>query len=134
VSALPRAINKHGDVKDRWRRHQHQSRITVMLRCRGKCEAGECDQEAREWAHIFGRRAIIAEPWASSPDATFGLCRHHHQQLDRNLAPDLLDRMRWIAVARLCASHSVPIPSTAEYDALGAIRAVVDVLEEQERG
>lgn len=131
MASLGRRLPAHGEVKGRWLRHQEESRREVFRRCQGRCENTECPQEATDWSHLFGRRALIAEPWASSPACTAGLCRGCHNACDRNLNPTLLSRLRWIAIARLCAETHLPIPSTVDNDELGAIRSLARVLEAQ---
>lgn len=134
MNSLPRAIPKHGPVADRWRDHRDRSRVAVFLRVRaagGRCEAEDCSSTATDLAHLFGRRHIIEEPWASSPECCLGLCRGCHNSVDRGLAPDLLERLRWQAVVRLCGATRQPIPSVEDHDVLGAIRTVVDALEAQ---
>jgi hypothetical protein len=110
VTSLPRRLPQHGPVKERWRLHHERSRREVFSRCQGRCENAECPQDATDWSHLFGRgRTIISEPWASSASLTAGLCRGCHQSIDRELNPDLRDRLRLLGLVRLCAEEAVPL-------------------------
>lgn len=109
MSSLPRRLPAHGPVKDAKKQHHEESRRAVFRRCQGVCEAEECRAEATDWAHLMGRRTIISEPWCSSPALTMGLCRDHHNAIDRGLDPDLRDRLRLVGLVRLCADEHAPL-------------------------
>lgn len=81
----------------------------VRARCYGtldasfqfnRCEAG-CGEPWIDWAHLFGRGNIIAEPWCSLPALTAGLCRRCHDAIDQDRDPELRDRLRRRALVRL---------------------------------
>jgi hypothetical protein len=133
VTALPRPINKHGDVKGRHLAHHAASRRDVFIRCRGRCEAEDCTEAATDWAHLFGRRHLLSEPWTSSPACTMGLCRGHHNAVDRGLDPDLLHRLRMVGLVRLCTVEGAPLSLISD-DPLGSIRAVEQWLVQRENG
>jgi hypothetical protein len=112
-------------VRQRWERSSH--------RCEG------CGELVRvvEVAHLFGRRHIVEEPWASAPELCAALCCVAsweyvrfgcHERIDRGLDPELRERLRWIAVERLARAHRLPVPRDA--DATGAVRALVAQLQE----
>src|SRR5665213_212817 len=109
VTSLPRRLPARGPVKERWADHHARSRLAVMRRAGAKCEAEECHEAPTEWAHLFGRRHIIGEPWCSSPALTMGLCKADHQSIDRGLNPDLRSRLQWVGLVRLCAAETLPI-------------------------
>jgi len=108
---LPRRIRAQGAVKGRWLAHQSHSRAIVALRAKGVCEGPGCGSPGTEWAHLFGRRHIIEEPWASSPELTAALCRTHHRRLDANQDSALQTHLRAAALTRLSARLGVPIPT-----------------------
>jgi hypothetical protein len=124
MTALPRPLNQRGPVKERQRQHHELSRKLVFLRCKGWCEAPGCHAQATDWAHLAGRRHIVSEPYASSPELTAGLCRDHHNAIDRGLDPVLLDTLRWFAVQRLALRYRLAI-ATPPADPLDVIRQMV---------
>ena len=130
MSTLPRPLNQRGAVKGRQEAHHRASKLAVMQRCRSVCE-GCGEGRVLDWAHAFGRRHIVSEPWCSSPELTLGLCRQCHRDVDEGIDPNKQQRLRWICVTRFAAKHGLPIPSTADHDELGAIRALVDAVELQ---
>ncbi len=127
-------LPKEGKKAD-WKQHHEQSRRTVMLRCRARCEG--CNKTTRylEWAHIFGRRQIIGEPWCSSPELTAALCVYDpitqavgcHKQIDLRLNPALRRRLEETAARRFYAAHKTRYPTTLDPD--GAVRRLVKKLE-----
>lgn len=78
-----------------------------------------------DWAHLFGRRQIISEPWCSSPELTAALCRPCHQSIDRGLAPYLQKGLRLRAIHSLCEATGATPPVWCMDDPLGAMRVVV---------
>lgn len=103
-STLPR-VGRVGKRWNPWRRSQH---AVVVARAGGICEG--CGQDGRrlEVAHLFGRRNIIGEPWAS----WHGLCAHLcgddpaygqgcHSLIDQNKDLPLQRKLRGLAADRL---------------------------------
>ena len=119
-------------MKERWADHQKHQRALVGLRVArvgGRCEA--CGQApATEWAHLAGRRHLIAEPWCSSAELTAALCRECHRALDGNRTPAVLATLRWDAIERLMARLPGPIEPVLGHprDPMGVIRQIVDAL------
>lgn len=73
-------------------------RATVRgeLRCEG------CGEPARlDFAHLFRRGNIIAEPWCSLPEMAAALCRTCHRRIDEARDPRLLVALRFRALQRL---------------------------------
>jgi len=90
--ALPRPLRARGAKTERWERWHARSRRVVfgrVLRNRGRCEAPGCQAQATEWCHLVGRGNLVAEPFTSLPELTAGLCRDHHNAIDRHLDDDL---------------------------------------------
>lgn len=85
-----------------------------------------------DWAHLFGRRALIGEPWCSSPELTAGLCRDCHRAIDGNVDTDLRDRLRWDGITRFVEANGLPQALTRKSDPLDAIRAAERLLGERE--
>jgi predicted Fe-S protein YdhL (DUF1289 family) len=79
-------LNSKGRVKARWNSYQARSRFVVMQRCRDSCEGCPIPTDRLHWHHAFGRRNIIAEPLASHPTMTAGLCAGCHR--DVHAEPD----------------------------------------------
>lgn len=105
-----------------------------------KCEGCGEIVDVVEVAHLASRAGhIIPDRIASRSELMAALCcaRSYgdragcHESIDQGRDADLLERLRWLAVARLCLATSLPIPGTAEHDALGAIRSLGRVLEAQ---
>ena len=117
-------------MRDRWRNEQ---RVKVWERCRGVCESTGCTMAAREWAHCFGRRHIIAEPLASHKTMTCGLCVAHHHEMDRDPASNLALVQKLRALVRATEFFGVGDFDVAGYvdadDANGAARAIEDALK-----
>jgi hypothetical protein len=137
---LPKRIPKTGPVKGRWLAHQNKSKLIVMKRVEAKgglCEG--CGKEpAVDWQHVFGRRHLIAEPWASSPELTMGLCRACHRSCDGDLGgvnKTLRERLRWERFYVLCeATKQWGWASGARGrfgNGLNATRALVDFLAKE---
>lgn len=129
MSSLPRPLPKRGPVAARWETHRRRSRAVVMARAYGRCEVPGCRAEATEWAHMFGRRHLVAEPHASSPELTAALCRSHHQGIDRGLLPDTQLVLRWAACQRFGLRWGV---SPVGNDPLAVIRRMVDEVERRD--
>jgi hypothetical protein len=105
-----------------------------------KCEGCGEVVDIVEVAHLASRAGhIIPDRIASRAELMAALCcvasygdrAGCHESIDGNRDPDLLERLRWQAVARLCAATSLPISSTVDHDALGALRSLAHVLEAQ---
>jgi hypothetical protein len=103
--------------------------IRGELRCEG------CNEPVRlDWAHLFGRGNVIAEPWCSLPELTAALCRSCHRSIDTAAAPGLRSYLRTAALA-LLATRFAPLldvlAATQEtpLDALDQARAAERILE-----
>ena len=79
MTSLPRQINRVGTTKRRWNDYQAESRLAVVRRCGGKCEGCGAKGLRLKWHHAFGRRNVVAEPLASHPAMTCGLCDECHR-------------------------------------------------------
>lgn len=102
-------------------------RAEVMRRARAPLGIGCCEGCAEwkplEWAHVFGRRHIVAEPLASSPLMTRALCGHCHDRLDGR-TPDpaaLASAYRRDVILTAYARLGLGIPPT-HLDTMGAAR------------
>ncbi len=129
---LQRPLPQRGSVKARWAAHHAASRRAVMTRSRGKCEGCGEGERPLEWAHLAGRRHIVSEPWASSPELTAALCGECHHKIDRGLDAPLGARLRWEAAERLAGkarSFNVLQMRMDGWAALDVIRRLVDELE-----
>lgn len=126
MSKLPQPMRERGASTLRWQRWRDDQRKAVWARCRGVCEASGCTMAAREWAHCFGRRHIIAEPLASHKTMTCGLCVVHHHEMDRDPASDVAAELKWAAIARAVTHFDVePAPGS---DPKGVATAIEDTL------
>jgi hypothetical protein len=109
----------------------------VFTRCMrqtfGNCEVSGCKVRAQDWAHLFSRGHVIAEPWCSLPELTLALCRPHHNLIDRGLGGELLALLRWTALQRLNARFPMGFDwgyySDHFTDPTDAARRAVDELE-----
>jgi hypothetical protein len=139
-----------GPVKTRWLIHQRRCRLLVFSRIQknhGLCEA-ECGRPAEDWAHCFGRRNLIAEPWCSLPELTMGLCRSCHRKIDGDVGGTDLEtrkRLQWKAVESFLKSYGkkmrqpVFFPRTAHgafgrhtLEPVGVLRAALAQLAEED--
>lgn len=91
---------------------------------------------AVQWAHLAGRRHLVAEPWASSPFLTVALCPEHHADIDANRNPISLHHLRYAAFRKLTQIANLILPPEIQQDALidplGAIKRTVAILESQQ--
>jgi len=126
MTSLGRRLPQQGPVKGRWGHHHDRSRKAVFLRCKGICEAPGCSSTQLDWAHLFGRRHLIEEPWCSSPELTAGICRSHHRAIDQYTDEPLRRLLQWRAVVRLAEKLNKPVPSQDMVDAVQAIRELID--------
>ena len=128
MSSLPAPLPHIGPVKARWAAHQARSRAIVSHHARQHCQA--CGREDRhpDWAHLAGRRHVVAEPWASSPQLTVGLCRECHTKIDTNVDMELRDNLRRSGVGRLCdygSSRGVAMGDIAELSLTDPLAAII---------
>lgn len=111
MSRIPQPINAKGSTKKRWQSSEDAGHRAVLARVkarRGMCEAPRCDMPAQEDAHLFSRgRVAMSAPWCHSPHLRRGLCRGHHQGIDRNVLMELRDAMRWEALAWFCEAEGI---------------------------
>jgi hypothetical protein len=116
----------------------------ATMRGESRCEG--CGEPARlDFAHLFRRGNIIAEPWCSLPEMTAALCRTCHRGIDEAREPALLAELRLAALRRLVARFPLPsfvepfapagiafsghvLHATAEADFVAAARAAERVL------
>ncbi len=122
------AIRQRGARTIRWERWHAHSRVKVMWRSKGRCEACEESQGPFEWSHLVGRGNNISEPWCSTPELTAALCIPCHNSIDRNVAPQRLAHLRTDALERLCQTYGLDYVDSL-LDPLDAIRAVVRTLD-----
>jgi hypothetical protein len=132
-TSLPRPINRVGPHTKKWARWHEKCKQAVFTRCMrqtfGNCEVTGCKHRAQDWAHLFSRGHIIAEPWASLPELTLALCRDHHNMIDRGLGGELLKALRWQAMGRLAIRFPAVLLPTGFSDPIDAARAGVDMLD-----
>ena len=124
-------MRERGASTVRWQRWRNDQRIAVWARCRGVCESTGCTMAAREWAHCFGRRHIIAEPLASHKTMTCGLCVDHHHEMDRDPNSIVALEQRMEAISRATAFFKLRDTYLAggEGNPVGAARAIEDALK-----
>lgn len=95
------------------------------------CEGCGATHVPTDWAHLFGRGNIIAEPWCSTPQLTAQLCRTCHNGVDRGFDKELALRLRREALLRLAGHwgelHYVDWPSE---DPIEAVRTCERWLKE----
>ena len=133
-----RAKAKASAAKYRYRLQGWQDVKRRFLANGSRCEGCGEVVDVVEVAHLVSRAGhIVDDHYASRGELMAALCSSRswgdrvgcHESVDGGDAADLLDRLRWQGLVRLCVSESIPIPSVAEYDALGAIREVCRVME-----
>lgn len=137
MSRLPQPLRPLGAVKSRSLQHQKESRLAVMIRCKGRCEGCGNFSPKLEYAHIFGRRNIVGEPYASSPELTMALCCYNrytnepgcHEKIDRYLDKALRDRLESIAVQRFYYAHNKGVPKNL--NPAGAVRKLAALLDKR---
>lgn len=105
----------------------------VLERARERCEA--CGGNGRlEWAHLFGRPATGARlgHLAHDVDLTAALCSFRleggigcHERIDRGLANELRDRLRWKAIERFATHRKVVFAAEAGDSPIVAIKQLV---------
>ncbi len=137
MTKLPTPIAKQGLVAGRHANHRARSRQEVARRAKGKCVGcGKLVLPAPDWAHLVGRRNIVGEPWASSPELTTSLCRQCHHLMDSNIDIDLRDGLRLDGLDRLietAVKHNVNVQGIKQIgneDPLAAIVRLVNRLED----
>ncbi len=142
-------MKARGSVKGRWTAWQAECRAIVVARAAGHCEACHCpngravlgSRWGLELAHIFGRRNVVGEPWASSAALTMMLCPTCHDRLDGRVSSDMSFRvsLRWQAINRWLAALTDervevgPILGFLFDDPLGAARMIEGQLRELRR-
>lgn len=124
MTALPRPVNANGRTEQRWILWRARQRAYVMVRCRGRCEAPDCLNNAREAHHCFGRRHIIGEPLASHRAMLAGLCRDCHHAVTVEPVCGLALHLQWAAVQRAAQAFTVPAALLLDEDAAGAARYI----------
>ena len=70
----------------------------------------------------------MAEPWASSPQLTVGLCHECHTKIDTNVDMELRDNLRRSGVGRLCdygSSRGVAMGDIAELSLTDPLAAII---------
>jgi hypothetical protein len=122
VTALPRPLNANGRSRQRWERWRARRRAAVMARCRGRCEAPGCRNDAREAHHCFGRRHIIGEPLASHQTMLAGLCRDCHRMVTKQSKGWVTLHLRWVAIAMAAQTFTVPAMPLFDGDAIDAAK------------
>ena len=132
-----RAKAKASAAKYRYRLQGWQDVKRRWLAGGRKCECCGQVTDIVEVAHLVSRAGhIVDDHYASRAELMVAVCCSRsmdvregcHRKLDANQLPDELDRLRWQGLVRLCVSEAIPIPSVAQYDALGAIREVCRVM------
>lgn len=135
MSTLPAPLAAIGPVKARWNFHRTRSRAQVARLSRQHCQACGRELQHPDWAHMAGRRHLVGEPWASSPQLTMGLCRSCHTSIDQNRDIELRDTLRRRSVAWLCELGAArglnmdELETLSLEDPLAAIMRAVDVLD-----
>ena len=126
-------IRRIGVSTARWMRWRQKCREAVALRAAFKCEACGSNLRPLEWCHIAGRGNVVAEPFASSPELTMGLCSAGwedigcHNKIDRAIDLELREMLRWKAVSALMKRYR--LGWVAGDNAIDAIREAVRHLE-----
>lgn len=99
-----------------------------------RCEGCHERVETVEVAHLFGRRHIIAEPYASDLALMAPLCQPCHRSIDSNQDVDLRDNLRFAAALRFASAHGIPDDvialSAMDGDPVALIRTCERYLEE----
>ena len=119
-------IKPRGKRAERWAAWQRQERTACVERANGRCEAFKvdmrCTKSAQDWHHAFGRKHLIAEPFASWRVFTLMLCRdcHHWVHLDAEITKEA----RHSAVERL--AQFIDVPNVRTVDPLAMARSFVD--------
>lgn len=112
-------------------RERCDARLDPLTLLRDRCEA--CGVRPwRDWAHLFGRGNVVAEPWCSLPELTMGLCRECHDVIDQDRDPELRERLRRMALIRLGRRFPVQLPLLA-HGLMPADVSAVDFARECER-
>ncbi|MGH3263147.1 MAG: hypothetical protein ACRDNS_14250 [Trebonia sp.] len=85
----------------------------ILARAGRRCEGCGVRDASLQDAHLAGRPGSGAclGPWANAPELRAALCCADprtgllgcHEKIDRNLDPELRDRLRWAAARRLLA-------------------------------
>jgi hypothetical protein len=138
---IRRALPKRSQKAISWNLYKMRERIEVMKRPvtlegstypRDTCEGCGRRTDRLQLAHVFGRRSIVGEPWASSRYLTAKLCFYDpfedkigcHEKIDRYVDRELRDRLEEQAVARLYAAFRwSPL---VDRDPAGNVRWLVD--------
>ena len=126
-----------GPVKARWLAHQGRSRRAVMARClkNGALHCEGCDRPGPlDYSHVVGRRNIVGEPFASSPELTQGLCRECHRRYDSYAVSALRRKLEEAAILRLATRYHKPLLVDALRHPMDAIRRMVAELEKEGAG
>jgi hypothetical protein len=138
VSTVPAV----GKTKRRWQAYQAKSRDEIMDRADGKCEG--CGLKVGRihlaWHHVFGRRAIVAEPLASHPVFGAALCSQLwigalpadcHREIHADIPGLLNKRIRIAALQRAWQTFGFAPCEPIEEDALnGYARAIERMLKD----
>lgn len=101
-----------------------------MERAHGRCES--CGvQRPLEWDHVAGRRHIVAEPWASSPYLTVGLCRGCHKFAtdEQHGIREFTRRLAVTQLTELAKSQGVEMVFSSDWTELQKIQYFVRELE-----
>lgn len=137
VVKLGRPLPQRGPVAARWEAHRRRSRLDVMARCRNACEACGAKSVPLELHHCMGRRHLVSEPLASSPELTTALCPDCHRAITRGTDLELSERVLWAAADRLAGVRHAPALAILRLDgcgALDALRTIVGQVEAEEEG
>jgi hypothetical protein len=124
-------MKPRGELTKRWEKHRALSRELVRRRAHGKCES--CYRyTALDWSHVAGRGNVIAEPLASSPELTQGLCRPCHRAFDgHTMEPKKRRGLEQAALMRLAARFHKPLLVDALAHPFDAIRRMVEEIEKE---
>lgn len=117
------SLERVNTPKASWRASQSAE---VSRRANGRCEVCGARNVPLEWSHTFGRRNVIAEPLASTPEATLGACVDCHREATLNPAGARARTMQLASLARLEARWHILLPTD---DPMGSARLLEDVLK-----
>lgn len=117
-------------VRRRWENEEHNK----CVGCGFLIDKGEVSHRFGSGGHTIARR------WADDPTlmdvlccrATWGHVDGCHEAVDRNLNPDLRDRLRWHAIGRFCHAHSLSFAVVPGETPVDAIRRLTRGLEERD--
>lgn len=135
MSKIPQP-SQRAQAKKRWQRAEdigHQAVLSRVAKNGRRCEARSCDLPAQEDAHLFGRgRGAFSAPWCHASELRAGLCRGHHESIDRNIDIETRDLLRLEALIAFAVYEKLDAaPPDEDVDPLGAARVLDTLMHEK---